>query len=303
VEFSCSQPARLGKWAAALRRGETAAPAPASAGDNNEPHGGAAPLAARVVRDPLFIFFVVGALIFVLFNLRAGDEKVVVLSGEQIDGMVENYRLLRGAEPTPEEIEELKQDYLVNELLFREAIEQGLHLSDAKARELLIEKVKRQVIGEVAVPETADLIEYYSANTDLYRTERSYTFEQVFFLQGPADAQGLAARLNGGEAVAGDAFWQGADFPEYGASMLRGLFSQDFVDRLEAAPLNRWVGPVATTRGWHYVRVSEKLDPRLLPFARVRNQVENDYLASIASEKIEKHMTELESKYDVRIEP
>jgi hypothetical protein len=52
-----------------------------------------------------------------------------------------------------------------------------------------------------------------------------------------------------GQAVAGDAFPQGLDFSRYGRSMLRGIFSQPFVDALWSAPLGQWNGPIESPRG------------------------------------------------------
>ena len=70
--------------------------------------------------------------------------------------------------------------------------------------------------------------------------------------------------------------------------MLRGMFGQPFLDTLNKTPTGQWIGPLQSTRGWH--------------FARVRDQVKQDFLAEQSGALVEKEVQKLEDGYRVRVE-
>ena len=255
-----------------------------------------------VLRDPIVVFFVVSIVIFLMHYARVNARDEVIVTQGAVRALVDNFELMRGREASTEEIAELEAEYLRDELLFLEALDAGAHYTEPKAREILVDAMKRRFAGEDATPTMEELIDFYTTNAALYTTERAYSFGQIFFLNPPEEPQDILRRLNRGELVKGDPFWQGSDFQAYGVSILRGVFSAQFVDALERAPVDRWIGPVETGRGWHFLVLREAHEPALLPFAQVQNQVENDLRTSIAMARIEGYTAELQKKYVIRYE-
>ncbi len=80
------------------------------------------------------------------------------------------------------------------------------------------------------------------------------------------------------------------------------MFGQPFVDALWAAPVGEWSGPIESSQGWHYVRITERLPETLLSFDVVRDQVENDHLVAVIRQAVERRVAELEQRHDVTIE-
>jgi parvulin-like peptidyl-prolyl isomerase len=67
-------------------------------------------------------------------------------------------------------------------------------------------------------------------------------------------------------------------------------------------PPGEWTGPLQSQYGWHYVLVSERLPPELLPFDAVRQQVENDLLLDTIAAAVGQHVQQALPGYEVQVE-
>ncbi|MEM6626104.1 MAG: peptidylprolyl isomerase [Pseudomonadota bacterium] len=257
----------------------------------------------KLARDPLTAFFAASGLIFVVYAiLEARNSDPVYLSADIRAGLIENFTALQGRPPTKEEIANLENDFIAEELLFRDALDQGLHMTNAKARSLVIDDLRGQIGGRPDQPNEADLLDFYVDHPNLYRTEPAFSFRHVYFQTEPEDASALLQQLQAGEDIPGDSYWQGAEFPNFGVSVVRGMFGQPFIEALNAAPLNAWTGPLPSPRGWHFVFLSERHPPSLAPFARVRSQVEGDYMRAAVQGAVDEYVEALKDTYDVEID-
>lgn len=258
---------------------------------------------ARMIRDPLFAFAVAGVALFATNSaLQSRRAEAVRLTAATRAALIADFETLTGRPAGADDIARIEREYVTDELLLRDALDNGLHLTDADIRAQLIERMRLQVTGPLPDPTDEQLVNHYAEHLDRYRSEPAVSFEHVYFRSLPPDGNGVLARLGTDEAIAGEPFAQGRSFPRYGRSMLRGMLGQPFVDALWAAPLGEWSGPFESSRGWHFVRPSERLTPTLLDFDVVRDQVENDYLFSLIQQSVERRVAELERQYEVTIE-
>jgi hypothetical protein len=256
-----------------------------------------------LLREPLSIFTLAGALLFgVYVYLDERASPPVTLTAETRAALVGAFEQLTGRAATPEEIRRIEQDYVADELLFREAVTQGLHLTSRDVRAGMIAEMRLSIAGLLPDPDDEALINHYAENLEHYYAEPTISFRQVYFKAPPETPAHVLARLRDGEEIAGDFFAQGSEFPAYGRSMLRGLFGQQFLTALEAAPPGDWHGPIESTRGWHFVRAGERLPAHRLPFERVRSQVEQDYLRTLIQQAVDARVAEIAARYEVEIE-
>ncbi len=102
-------------------------------------------LSTRLLREPLVHFFVLGAGIFLLFALVGESDdpldEIVVSSG-QVDRLVETWQRTWQRPPTSAELEGLIEDYIREEILYREAIAMGLDQDDTIIRRRLRQKME-----------------------------------------------------------------------------------------------------------------------------------------------------------------
>lgn len=259
-------------------------------------------LPSRLLREPLIPFLLAGAAIFGGYHYaesRRGDP--IRYTPEMAQQMVAEFEELAGRKATQADRTRLRADYVNDELLFREALSRNMHLADGEVRERLIDQLRYLVAGAPVEPTEDELIDYYASHPDLYRTEPGISFSQIFFAQEPRDTAGILARLERGETVKGDDFWLGHAFPNYGNSMIRGMFGQPFLRTLEARPAGQWYGPVRSGRGWHFVRKTGAVAPKMVPYTDARAQVRQDFMMANTKQTLDREIEKLKEKYDVEI--
>lgn len=254
----------------------------------------------KALRDPLVPFLMAGAALFAGYlALETTRREPIRYTPEAEAAMVEDFRTLTGRQPTAEDRARMKKDFITRELLFRDALDRNLHMTSPEAREVLIDKERFLIAGAPAEPREADLVDFYAENLARYQGEPRTTFSQVFLSEKPQDPAALLKTLNLGGTIRSDEFWLGRSFPGYGDSMVRGIFGQDFVTALKAAPQDRWIGPLQSARGWHFVRVESREAARRRSYAMVRDQVRQDFMNAQTSNAIDGAVARLKEKYDV----
>lgn len=258
---------------------------------------------ARIVRDPLFLFLGAGLALYLAYALlQPRQQDPVVLTAGTRTTLIAEFETLTGRKATPADVDRIEREYVADELLFRAAIADNVHLADGEVRQRLIEEMRRRATGVLPDPSTEELLDFYSDHLDRYHSEPTATFEQVFFESAPMDAARILAGLQRDQPTDGDPFDHGLDFEAYGRSMLRGMFGEPFVTALWSAPENEWIGPLETARGWHFVRVRARHAPVLRPFPEVRDQVENDWIAAQIQTAVEQRVQELSRGQVISIE-
>lgn len=258
---------------------------------------------ARLVRDPLLAFAVAGGALFVGFSQLAPPSRTPVgLGNETRAGLIAEFESRAGRKASSEDIARIERDWITDELLFREALDAGMHLGDSVVRARLVQEMRYRITGLLPDPSEEQLVNHYADHRERYLSEPAISFEHVYFKRLENAQAGLLDRLRKGEALQGDPFWQGTTFPGYGESMIRGLFGQAFLDALKESPSDTWTGPVESTRGVHFVLIGESHEPRLLPFEVVREQVENDFLVLVIQRRVEARIEQLRSRYQVDVE-
>jgi len=256
----------------------------------------------KFLREPLVVFAGLGGAFFLIYNLSTADERVIEVSKADQDSLAADYEMLVGRKIDAAQRKALIEDHVTSEVLFREAIARGMHLTDKETRQKLTDKMRFMIAGAPPEPTEEQLIDFYSENLDLYRSEPKLSFDHVFYQAKPADAPKLLKVLNDGGAVQGDEFWMGRQMVGYGQSMVRGMFGQAFLDEISKAPRGAWVGPIASIRGVHFVRVNGSAQPEMMDYAEVREQVRQDWTNRQIETAISTQMKALKPKYEIHVE-
>lgn len=260
-------------------------------------------LLSRIVRDPLFIFLLAGIGLYALYaGIQRNSGQAIVLTAATRAELIIGFETMAGRPATAVDVARIERDFVTDEVLFRAALEEDLHLTDSTVRGKLIEEMRYRITGMLPDPSDEQLVNHYAEHTDQYRSEPAVTFRHVYFHEQPPDAAKLLAQLHAGQTVDGESFDHGREFPRFGRSLLRGLFGQPFTEALWQAPLGTWTGPLESTRGWHFVLPTERLPAALLPFDTVRQQVENDYLRTLIDSAVDRYVEQHRQRYDVQVE-
>ncbi len=269
----------------------------------------------RLLREPLLHFFALGALIFVVFgwfnrgDLRARDE--VVVDRAQLNSLVTQFQRVWQRPPTAEETRSLVDSWLREEILYREGLALRLDQNDTVVRRRIAQKMDF-IAGGVALPEPteSELTAWLAAHRATYSIDPTYTLRQVYF-DTARDTGGLSRHLEGlanslgasEKAPAGDATALPLGLHAASAGEVARTFGQEFADALEALPIGRWQGPVASSYGLHLVRIDDRTPRRDPGLDEVRAAVVRDWSATKTEELNDAFYESVRARYTVRIDP
>jgi len=267
----------------------------------------------QVIREPLLHFFLLGAGLFLLFGwlnrgaMEAPDE--VVVDQARVEGLVAQFRRVWQRSPTAEEVEGLVDNWIREEIMYREGVALGLDVNDSVVRRRIAQKVAFIADGAVpAEPTETDLQDWLQSNIDKYRLEPVYALRQVYF--DPArHGDDLGERLtklrstlaDDGSVPEGDATLLPGSVPSASASDVARIFGSEFADAIADLPVGEWQVPLESVYGLHLVKLDGKTPGREPTLAEVRNAVERDWSAAQSEKLNEAFYRAVRERYTVRM--
>jgi peptidyl-prolyl cis-trans isomerase C len=284
---------------------------------------GRSALLRRVVREPLFHFLVAGAVLFGLatlferFTNSDANSNRIQVSAPEIQRLQGVWIRQWGRSPDSRQMESLINDYVRDEILYREALASGLDKDDTIIRRRLVEKMEflSQDLAS-ATPTDKDLEEYFERNRDTFRIPAQIAFAHIYFSiskRGSAaedDASRALARLSAHEIFSaqlsrlGDPFMLQNEYPLQTQQQVKELFGEEFAGKLfRLGPgASAWMGPLRSGYGFHLVRVLQKIPSHVPELAEVRSEVLTDFRNHRLQTTSETFYAQLRRKYQVDVD-
>jgi hypothetical protein len=276
-----------------------------------------------VLREPLLHFLLIGAALFLLFGWRSNSASVpggqagtptaqIVVSRDALDQINTLFAKTWQRPPTEEEQIGLIEDFVRNEIYYREAIAIGLDRDDEVLKRRLRQKLEfiYEDITSWAEPTDEDLKAFMKRHREKYLTDPQLSFSQVYLNANKrgkgaeSDARQVLAQLTNGadpNSVGDPTLLE----PKVGLSPLwdiRKQFGDEFGRFLLELKPGRWEGPIRSGFGLHLVFVSERLDRRLLELHEVREAVKRDWTAEKQKELKDAAYAKIRERYSVTVE-
>ena len=267
----------------------------------------------RWLREPLIHFLALGAGLFLLFGWLDRDgfdtPGEIVVEKLRIAQLGNQFERVWQRPPTDEELANLVQQWVRQEILYREGLALGLDRNDPVTRRRVIQKM--EFMSDALVDDEftdAELQAWLEANTDTYRLEARYSFRHVYF-----NPQRHGARTDGVVAAsrrtleqnpaaeAGDPTLLPEAMDNASTSEISRTFGRQFTSAIADAPLGEWSGPVPSGYGLHLLRVSGKQPARTPRLEEVRAAVERDLLAERSRRSGEAFFDAVRQRYRVRV--
>ena len=263
-------------------------------------------------------FLVLGAVLFGLFGMfgkknEAERPTKIVISVARVATLADGFNRTWRRPPTEQELQGLVEDYIREEVLYREGRAAGLDREDFVIRRRVRQKMEF-LAEDMAAGEPSDeqLAAYLASNPERFRTEDRLTFHHVFLSatrRGSAldgDAKQVADRLAHTRApvatAIGDPFLLGEEFREMSHSDVARTFGEGFAKQLSAVEPGLWQGPIPSSFGVHFVFVDERAKGGLPPFATVREAVQREWLNARRIEAEHKLYRTLRDRYQIVVE-
>ena len=275
----------------------------------------------KILREPLLQFFIIGLFIYGTYGFYGVsnnniENNTIVVDESRIASFKAAWQSRWNRPPTEQELTGLINQFVRENIFYREAVAMGLDQDDPITRRRLAQKLEfltRDIAG-LKEPEEGELEQYFVDNIDQYLTPDRVTFKHVFIdpdKRGDAtldDAGLILAELQSNDlaktdvSLLGDRFMLQNYYSQQSELDVRKAFGSGFAKAVMQLETKQWHGPVLSGYGTHLVYI-DIVDKSPAPkFEHVQEAVFQNWLASQQEQFNEAYFESLKSRYEIVIE-
>ena len=272
----------------------------------------------KVLREPLVHFLAFALAIFMLYGALNRYDGVmpgqIVVTQGRIEQIATLFARTWQRPPSPSELKGLIDDYVKDEVYYREALKLGLEADDTVIRRRLRQKMEflSDAASETRNPTEAELAEYLTTQADKFAIEPAIAFRQIYFNperrgdktneDAKAALEALRSDSSLDPASVGDATLLPSELSLTSKASVSQTFGPAFAEEVTKSAPGNWVGPIKSAFGAHLVRVQEISPGRVPTLAEVRDAVQRDWASEKRRTLAERRFNELLKQYDVTFE-
>ena len=271
---------------------------------------------ARLIREPLVQFLLIGVAIFAIYELVASQsepprDRIVVTEG-RAQQLALVFAKTWQRSPSPQEMRGLIDAYVKEEIYYREAIKLGLDRDDTLIRRRMQQKMEflSEPSDDRLAASDATLQSFYDANQADFLIEPEVEFQQIL-IDSEKDREPAEARAEQLLRQLRDSS-QDVDASELGDATLLpyatrlssvtrigNAFGENFAKKLATLPAGEWMGPIKSPFGLHLVHITDRRDERLPPLNEIRKAVEQKWRTQERDQFQQDEYDRLRANYEV----
>ena len=274
----------------------------------------------RLLREPLFHFLLIGALLFGLYGLTqsghpaaVAPSKEIRLSIGEITQLTQLFQSQWRRLPTQQELERLVDNKVQQEILYREALALGLDKDDEIVKRRMAQKMQflAEDVAAAREPTTAELSAWFDKNRARFGQPPRLSLRHLYFspdrrgARARDDAQQALAQLAGQPVDAkiasslADAFMFQEYYRDRTPEFLGKEMGPQFALAVARLAPGSWAGPIESGFGWHLVFVDSVIAGRVPAFEEIEADVKTAWLAEQKALAGEKAYKAMRAKYTV----
>jgi peptidyl-prolyl cis-trans isomerase C len=272
----------------------------------------------RWLREPLLHFLLIGGVGAAVYAYVHQGESTstnyqVVLSLDDLKQLDISFYSQWHRQPTPDEFTGLVEQFIRQEILYREALAMGLDKDDTIVKRRMAQKMEflSEDVKTAHEPTSEDLKAWYANNTEKFASPDRATFRHLFFgfdMHGDnakKDAEATLQRIaamseeTGADKAHADPFMFQDYYGDRAAYQLAKEFGPAFAVGMFKLKPGSWQGPIESGYGWHLVWI-ESIAPGGVPaFEEVEPDVKTAWLADQKAIQWQKAYATMRAKYEV----
>ena len=261
-------------------------------------------LVDQLINEPTVHFFVIAVVVFIVYaisNLNGDD--VIELDQREIDARILMQEMVSGQPLTSEQQEFITASYVEEQILVKEAVELGLD-NDARIHDMLAQKMRHVLSGDIIQPTPAELESFYSSNSELYRAPATVSVDELILdtrNEIPIEIQTLISEGVNSDEILEMASGSSAPLPNANHLDLSNIFAPEFADAVFQSQGNEWIGPFSSNRGQHFLKIIERSEERIPPMAEIADRVRLDWITQEEEIRLQQEVNKLWDRYEIII--
>ena len=271
----------------------------------------------KLLKDPLFRFLLIGAAIFLIFNVfnKSEDlENTIVISAADIAALQANFSRTWQRQPSEKELSGIIEESVRDEVAYREALAMGLDRDDPYVRRRM--RMKTELLMEDIIsmtpPTDEELNTFLVENRDQFKRQPEIAFSQIFFnaekhgdsLESEINTikQQLQSSQTDLSQDLGDVIMLPQNYPLAALNIIKRQFGEAFAEQIVTLEPEIWSGPVVSTYGLHLVLVRDRVDGYDPELTEIRPVVEREFMAKRRKHIKEEAYKKLQEQYEIVVE-
>lgn len=265
----------------------------------------ATPIALHTLaREPTLHFFLIAGLLFAIYGFnQSGSGEVLEIEQSEIDARIFLQELSSGQALTDEQREFITATYIEEQILVKEALAMNLD-DDARIHDILAQKMRHVLSGDIIQPTTDELNQYYAENVAKYESMATVSTDEMVLNTNEPVSDSVNTLLQQGanpEEIIALAPGNVSALPNVNHLDLSNIFSPEYADRVFAASIGEWVGPFPSNRGQHWLRVREINPARIPSLDEITDQVRMDWISEKEESRLQEEIDKLWDRYTILI--
>ena len=257
-----------------------------------------------LTREPLIHFFLMALIIFAVYALSNRTQTVLVeLDQADIDGRLFMREMATGQALSEEQREYFTAAFVEEQILVQEALKIGLD-DDARIHDILAQKMRHVLSGDIIQPSEAELQAFYQANLERYRTQPTLDTNEIVFNSRETLPEELLTQLAAGaeaESLLSRSPGNLDPLPNVNRLDLSNIFDEPFAEQVFGASIGPWQGPFLSNRGQHWLQVKSRTESVLPSLAEIRDRVRLEWIAMEEDQRLQTEIDRLWEQYTIRI--
>ena len=260
------------------------------------------------MKSRISIFFLIGLLLFALdyiFNTD-DDSNVIYISDQEALSLISSWKNQVGRDPSDVELVKIINNFIDEEILYREAIKLNLDKDDRIIKRRLAQKITFLKKDSIKYSDQ-DLVNFYNANKIVYYVNDLYSFKHYYFsdnkdpIKRALDAKASleSKKIN----IISDPYIIGNEFSYSSKDEIIKNFGNEFFESFLYLSLGQWSEPIKSEFGYHLVYIESYSKGFQPTYEQVKNKVINDYLIKKKDEEVNRYLSDLKKDYEVIINP
>ena len=236
----------------------------------------------KFLRDPLMLFLLLGLGIYaaaIAFEAPEISYDIEIREAD-VKRLADQWNMQMRRAPTAAELNGLLEQFIREEIYYREAQRLNLDVNDTIVRRRMVQKLTflTEDIATATALSEDELRQHYTENAESYQVPTRYSFRHRYFSADRRTSAEADARAALEDAdIVGDPFMLQRAYAQRSEREIGDLFGREFAAGLAQLTAGEsWQGPIKSAYGWHAVLLTEVEATRLPAFEEIAARVEVD---------------------------
>ncbi|MFL0354290.1 peptidyl-prolyl cis-trans isomerase [Xanthomarina sp. GH4-25] len=271
----------------------------------------------KLLNHPVIHILIFGLLLGIILitvfgaKLPSKEDKRIIINDADFAHILASWEKTWQRPPTKEEFQNVLENYVRDEVVYQEALNQHLDENNASVKRSLIMQMNMLAESQGSSENITedDLKAYYELRKEKYLKPAEITFSQIYFSNKVENSKDVLVaiknQLNANNTTpdnvsdVGESIMLESNFKNIATNKIDYTLGENVSQQLLELPLNSWQGPIASSFGSHLVYISQVNPEEPLPIEAVKNELLRELQYEGKDAAKEQFYTELMQQYEI----